>query len=272
MPNDNIYDFKYKQFFIGHQYYSAYAVRLHADVLHMHNTAELMLVQSGSATLRIDDEIFKANGSYVVFFPSRSAHFSVNEVSREYSRYCLSLDESYFIGEVKLPKKGFVLPLDQNGLTDLLAPVEQLYRFFADRNIAYDDRLTRRRDSLLRWLLAELESLPQTDFTPKPRRRSYIGEVCSMIDCGISERISLDSLAERFFICKTKLTRDFREETGMSVGDYIIAVRISRARRMLSEGESVAQTAQACGFSGSANFIRFFKQQTGSTPAKCRFV
>ena len=79
-----------------------------------------------------------------------------------------------------------------------------------------------------------------------------------------------DEMSREFFISRTKLTRDFRAALGMSVSDYITAVRINRSKIFLDENRSVAETALLCGFSSSSHYIGVFAKLTGRTPAEFR--
>ena len=54
----------------------------------------------------------------------------------------------------------------------------------------------------------------------------------------------------------------------MSVNEYIAFIRIGRAKNLLLKGTSVNETAEQCGFSSSAYFIRFFKAKVGVTPSR----
>ena len=77
--------------------------------------------------------------------------------------------------------------------------------------------------------------------------------------------MNIDTLSREFFISRTKLTRDFRAALGMSVSDYITAVRINRSKIFLDENRSVAETALLCGFSSSSHYIGVFAKLTGRT-------
>ncbi len=65
----------------------------------------------------------------------------------------------------------------------------------------------------------------------------------------------------------------FKEQTGLSPGDYLMYVRIKRATSFLLETDlSVSQIADVLGFTSSTYFIRCFKKQTGKTPSEYKKV
>ena len=83
-----------------------------------------------------------------------------------------------------------------------------------------------------------------------------------------AEDLTLDDLANRFFISKSRLSQIFKSTTGFSVGNYIIAYRIKRACELLGDGESVQKAGQLVGFNNNTHFIRMFKQHIGCSPGR----
>ena len=85
------------------------------------------------------------------------------------------------------------------------------------------------------------------------------------------EKITLDELAERFFINKYYLTRRFKEEYGITISDYILSLRIREAKEILRfSGDSLETIAERCGFYDLAYFSRKFKKAEGISPSAFR--
>ncbi|MEG1774456.1 MAG: AraC family transcriptional regulator, partial [Oscillospiraceae bacterium] len=124
--------------------------------------------------------------------------------------------------------------------------------------------------AFLELLLEVCSLLNQTDFmTVVPTRlRGRIEDVLEYIQKNLAAPLSLDLLAEQFFLSKYYLCRLFREETGFSVGDYIIRCRIQRACALLRGQMNVQQAGEAVGFQNNAHFIRTFGRITGVSPGR----
>ena len=61
----------------------------------------------------------------------------------------------------------------------------------------------------------------------------------------------------------------FTKHFGISPKQFIIDLRIQRAKQMLAEGAlSISVISEKCGFSNPYHFCRLFKQRTGTTPSK----
>lgn len=84
-------------------------------------------------------------------------------------------------------------------------------------------------------------------------------EVLNYINGNFSEELTLDSLANKFFVSKYHLSREFARVTGSSVHRYITQRRLIVAKQLMSEGVSTTAVCQQCGFGDYSSFYRAFK-------------
>ena len=83
--------------------------------------------------------------------------------------------------------------------------------------------------------------------------------------------ISLNSLAEQFNIHKTHLARIFKEETGASIHEAILDLRMEKAKQLLFDSEmKVSDIIEETGFNSPQNFYVLFKKYTGLSPSEYR--
>lgn len=86
-----------------------------------------------------------------------------------------------------------------------------------------------------------------------------------------SKKISLDDIAQSFFISKYHLSREYKKHFGITLNNDLNSIRISNAKSQLRfSTESVDTIAEQCGFSDSAYFIKVFKQAENMTPFSYR--
>jgi AraC-like DNA-binding protein len=62
-------------------------------------------------------------------------------------------------------------------------------------------------------------------------------------------------------------SRAFAQTFGLSPHAYVVSRRVDRARRLLLDGASVAETAVDAGFHDQAHLTRHFHRHVGTTPA-----
>lgn len=78
---------------------------------------------------------------------------------------------------------------------------------------------------------------------------------------------NLDQLAGRVGSSSRNLSRRFRRSLGVSVGTYLRALRLERARSLLQEeGSKVEDVARACGFNGSRQLRNLYQTHFGHSP------
>lgn len=82
-------------------------------------------------------------------------------------------------------------------------------------------------------------------------------------DLTVSELASLCNISEAYF------RRVFAKNYGMSPKEFLIDIRINKAKQLLAEGALKINTVAAeCGFSNQYHFCRTFKEKTGQTPTE----
>lgn len=244
---------------------------------HIHNRAELLLVEHGSSTMIANDGVHHASGRYIVYVPSGCIHEQINEYSDDYYlRYCFAVTpEDFGLSEYIFPEAPFMLELDERQFEAVRTIIHALYRLHRLCDDPPSDADLYRRKHLLLMFQNELKPLLVKHFAeipPETRELNSgcIGRICLEINTLYAEKLSLDELAARYFISRSKLTRDFRAAMNMSVGDYLTAVRINKSIPYLLDGMPIAEIAVSCGFSSASHYIRCFKQWSNQTPAKYR--
>lgn len=84
-------------------------------------------------------------------------------------------------------------------------------------------------------------------------------------------KISLDEISEAAHLSRSYSSAVFKKTVGMSISDYIIDIRISRACEMLRfSNESVADIADKTGFCDIFYFSKTFKRIKGISPLQYR--
>lgn len=83
--------------------------------------------------------------------------------------------------------------------------------------------------------------------------------------------IGLSDVAEATGVHPATLARAFRDRLGVTVGEYLRQIRVSRAMEdLVNSKRSIAAVAVECGFYDQSHLTRTFKRQTGLTPQRYR--
>lgn len=98
-----------------------------------------------------------------------------------------------------------------------------------------------------------------------------IANVRAFIDQHYTEKISLETVAKQFNVNKSYLLRVFKENTGLTVNNYILQKRILMAKNELRfTNKTLDVIALECGLEEANYFIRVFKKIEGLTPGEYR--
>ena len=82
------------------------------------------------------------------------------------------------------------------------------------------------------------------------------------------ESFSIEVLADSLNISKSYLSRLYKDETGESVWNYVIRVRIARAKELLIHTDNTNYgIAKAIGYSSEYHFSRAFSKIVGVSPS-----
>lgn len=103
-----------------------------------------------------------------------------------------------------------------------------------------------------------------------PVTLSFKSKICTYIDEHIRENITLDMLAEAFFLSKYYISHTFTETMGISIHQYIIKRRLEACKNALIGPDSMDKIAADYGFNSYSSFFRYFKKEYGLSPNEYR--
>src|SRR5437773_2494333 len=91
--------------------------------------------------------------------------------------------------------------------------------------------------------------------------------VLEMIDARLDARLTVEMLAREVGLSPAHFARAFKETMGRAPHQYLLWLRLERARRLLELcGADLSDIAQRTGFADQAHFTRFFKRAYRITP------
>ena len=97
---------------------------------------------------------------------------------------------------------------------------------------------------------------------------SYILDALHYITDNLSDPPTVETLAKRYEIGKSKFNRDFKASTGSTYKKYMTDLRQTRARELLASGSSIINASLETGYSSEAHFIKAFREYWGVTPGE----
>jgi len=87
-----------------------------------------------------------------------------------------------------------------------------------------------------------------------------IEAVLRFINDNLSYELTVDFIAEKFFLSKYHLMHKFKEETGYTLHHYILQKRLLLAKEYLAQGMPITKAALASGFTDYSTYHRAMKR------------
>lgn len=86
-----------------------------------------------------------------------------------------------------------------------------------------------------------------------------------------AENLSVSEIAESVYLTPTYICLLFKQETGITINDYLTATRIKKAKEFLRDPEKkLYDICYLVGYNSPSYFSKLFKRMTGSTPSEYR--
>jgi transcriptional regulator GlxA family with amidase domain len=101
---------------------------------------------------------------------------------------------------------------------------------------------------------------------------SCIEQAITYIDAHYMDKISAEHLAIEIMMSKEKIQAGFQKKTGFTLHEYILQVRIEKAKELLIHtNHPVKAIADAAGFNNDSHFCKVFRKFMAISPVKFRF-
>ncbi len=256
-----------------YRYRSTY---LNEVALHHHDFYEIYLLLRGRVEYIVENRIYHMRpGDLMLISPLELHQARIAADAEPYERIVLWIARGY-LERLSTPRTSLTRCFDAAlpGHTNLLrlpgaasaAMQQRLERLgsYREQTDYGDDLLAQ---SCLLELLVELNRAAQRrESTQAGDTDRVVDAVVAYINEHYSEPLTLDRLAEQFFISKYHLLRKFDAQVGTTVHRYILQKRLLIAKQLLAGGVSPSEACQYCGFGDYANFYRAFKGEYGQTP------
>ena len=99
----------------------------------------------------------------------------------------------------------------------------------------------------------------------------FIANITNYVHHHLSEPISTEEMAKALFMNRSWMAVKFKQETNMTLTDFILKEKTEEAKRLLRYTDKpIASISAYLGFSSQSHFSRTFKKYTGSLPNEYR--
>ncbi len=95
---------------------------------------------------------------------------------------------------------------------------------------------------------------------------SKITAILQYINDNLTDHLNIDKIADTFFISKYYMMRQFKQETGYTLGNYISRKRLLLAKELILSGVPSTQACFECGYNDYSTFSRAYRRFFSEAP------
>jgi AraC-like DNA-binding protein len=239
--------------------------------LHNHsNRFEVILFISGDLTYHVEGNLYYPQTYDILIVHPQELHSLVLNGSTTYERIVLSIYSDFFVKNNCDDLKGIfrnrtvgsrnLLPSKLNregGVLDCIKRIEQYLKDGASliANCALIEFLYLINKN------CSNENQPQVI-------DKHVRDIILYINEHITENLTLNELANMFYINKSHLCRKFKKSTGLTLSQYINYKKILLVQDLKKQGASLSEASLNVGFSDYSYFYKVYRKTIGKSPSK----
>lgn len=244
---------------------------------HYHDFDKITIFINGQVNYMIEGKSYDLNPYDIVLVRHNDIHKLTVDTSSPYDRIIVYISPN-FMGAYKTDSYDLsycfhkaeeehsnVLRIPSLKKSSLFCSITRLERSFSDNGYAAE---LYRQVLFLEFMihLNRAARKNRLEFIDTAGGNTKILDILQYINENLSEELSIDTLAEHFYISKYYMMRLFKQETGYTLGHYISQKRLLLAKELILSGVPGAQACFDCGFKDYSTFSRAYKKFFDESP------
>lgn len=245
--------------------------------LHSHDYYEFYFFLEGDVSIQIGDEEYPVQFGDIMLVPPRLPHRPIIHsmrtpyrryvfwISQEYCNHLLHISSDYaFLMQYVQVSKSYIFHNNQISFNAVQSKILRLIEEMQSDRFGRDAQIT----LCVNDLVLHLNRLIHERNNPISRSEesTLYQQLTEYIEDHLEENLSLDKLAEEFFVSKYHIAHVFKDNTGMSIHQYITKKRLALCKEAILGKVSIKETYQTFGFGDYSSFYRAFKKEYGISP------
>ena len=244
---------------------------------HFHDFHKILLLMKGNVSYCVEGRTYDLQADDIVFVPAGEVHRPVLHDTAIYERIIIYISKDYLntyrtdnydLAQCLIEahqKQSHVLRVPAFGTTKLGQIVRELEQSL-DSN-EYANKLY--HNLLFLEFMIQLNRVAIHDgieYLSNSSSNKKMIDVIDYLNEHLTDDLSIDFLAETFYLSRYHLMHAFKEETGYTIGNYLSTKRLLLARDRIRQGEPITNVCYECGFRNYSTFSRAYKKNFGCSP------
>ena len=244
---------------------------------HCHNGYELLYIVKGEGTYVVEGAEYQMKPNTLLIARPCEFHCISPDKNMEYERDVLIFNEHALYNSTVAELSMLTQPATKSGVIHFsdenkIAAISAIFKQMENTEVMFEGRKNRKEkeETMLSSLLTQLLLILSLEdsITSEGGEDDLMHKVMLYVNRHLFDELSLDKIAQRFFVSKFHLCRAFKEYAGISLFSYITAKRIVMADQLIERGEPATDVAYKVGFGSYSSFYRAYVKQNGHPPVR----
>lgn len=265
---------------LKHKYYAIAHLHKEEKVMdmHIHDCCEIYYSISGGRQFLIDNRFYDISPGDLFIINQFESHYLTQINNMVHERIIISIHPD-FLKEISTARTNLNYCFSErdpafNHRISLTKEQQHRFLYFIGKIATAKDfggDLIERAAFMEMMVLINSLSINNHDAEIPDSKFQYnqqVQAILSYINQHITEPITVEHLAEQFYISTSYICRIFKATTGTTINKYINARRITIAKSLLSMDLDVGEVCEKSGFNDYSNFLKAFTKAVGISPKK----
>lgn len=243
---------------------------------HYEHCYQILFVISGKIQYQVKEKYYEVTKGGVVVLNTLEDH-TLKVLEYPYERYIIQINPTFFQQEIRYPELVAVfvkrssdfshhLKINNTTWEYLYAICSSMEKEFVERKPYWELCVGADIRRMFTTLYRECSDSFSKLKIGSGASTAY--KVLNYLDHHYLEEISVDRIAAVLFLNKHYIAHVFKDETGCSLMEYVISLRMNKAKALLIETDKrISDIALECGYTDFTYFTKQFKKRTGYSPS-----